>query len=163
SLRACATADGGALVACGVREVAPREEELARLEERLFELKPPPQHGPLTPPAALPPLDVARLDDLLVLAAEEPPARREPSAAGATSTTRGLFELADHGTLFLDEIGDMSPALQAKLLRVLQEGTFTPIGGTGEHRADVRVLAASHKDLGALVKHGAFREDLYYR
>lgn len=82
---------------------------------------------------------------------------------GASRDTRGLFELADGGTLFLDEIGDMSASLQAKLLRVLQEGTFTPVGGSEERHSDVRIIAATHKDLAAEVRRGAFREDLYYR
>src|SRR5690606_26640323 len=64
---------------------------------------------------------------------------------------------------FLDEIGDMSPALQVKLLRVLQEGTFTPVGATKPVQVDVRIIAASHKDLTKMVERGEFREDLYYR
>lgn len=76
---------------------------------------------------------------------------------------KGLFELADRGTLFLDEIGDTSPAMQVKLLRIIQEGTFTPVGGTEQKHVDVRILAATNKDLQVLVKEGTFREDLYYR
>ena len=85
------------------------------------------------------------------------------SFTGAVKDQKGLFEVADGGTFFLDEIGDMSPALQVKLLRVLQEGTFTPIGATRPVKVDVRIIAASHKDLGAMVARGEFREDLFYR
>ena len=82
---------------------------------------------------------------------------------GAVSDKPGLFEIADSGTFFLDEIGDMSPALQVKLLRVLQEGTLTPVGATKPVKVDVRIVAASHKDLQAMVAAGQFREDLFYR
>jgi transcriptional regulator with PAS, ATPase and Fis domain len=82
---------------------------------------------------------------------------------GAVVDKRGLFEEADTGTFLLDEVGDMSPALQAKLLRVLQEGTFTPVGGTQTKKVDVRIIAATNRDLAAMVKKGTFREDLYYR
>lgn len=75
----------------------------------------------------------------------------------------GLFELANQGTLFLDEIGDMPLDLQAKLLRVLQEGTFRKIGGLEEQRVDVRVIAATNKDLLSMVQKERFREDLFYR
>jgi two-component system, NtrC family, response regulator HupR/HoxA len=85
------------------------------------------------------------------------------SFTGAVRDKKGLFEVADQGTFFLDEVGDMSPALQVKLLRVLQEGTFTPVGGTQVREVDVRVIAATHKELAELVKKGLFREDLYYR
>lgn len=85
------------------------------------------------------------------------------SFTGAMRDKKGLFEVADGGTFFLDEVGDMSPALQVKLLRVLQEGTFTPVGGTQHRQVDVRVIAATHKDLHQLMKKGEFREDLYYR
>src|SRR5205085_4337318 len=74
-----------------------------------------------------------------------------------------LFEEADQGTLFLDEIGDLSPPLQAKLLRVLQEHRIKPVGGNEESEVDVRLVAATHQDLSALVRSGRFREDLYYR
>jgi DNA-binding NtrC family response regulator len=82
---------------------------------------------------------------------------------GAIATQRGLVEEAHKGTLFLDEIGDVSPALQAKLLRVLQEKEFIPVGSTRVRHADVRFLAATNKDLEAEVAKGSFREDLFYR
>jgi two-component system, NtrC family, response regulator HupR/HoxA len=82
---------------------------------------------------------------------------------GAVKDQPGLFQVADGGTFFLDEIGDMSAALQVKLLRVLQESTFTPVGGTKPVRVDVRIIAASHKDLAYMVQHKQFREDLFYR
>jgi transcriptional regulator with PAS, ATPase and Fis domain len=82
---------------------------------------------------------------------------------GAIADKQGLFEAADGGTFFLDEIGDMSPALQVKLLRVLQEGTFMPVGDTTVRRTDVRIIAATNRDLRAMVARGEFREDLYYR
>jgi two-component system response regulator HupR/HoxA len=82
---------------------------------------------------------------------------------GAVVDKRGLFEEADTGTFLLDEVGDMSPALQAKLLRVLQEGTFMAVGATQTRKVDVRIIAATNRDLAAMVKKGTFREDLYYR
>jgi two-component system response regulator FlrC len=82
---------------------------------------------------------------------------------GADKARRGRFEVADGGTLFLDEVGEMSAALQAKLLRVLQERSFERVGGTTTLDVDVRLVAATHRDLRAEVKRGAFREDLYYR
>jgi transcriptional regulator with PAS, ATPase and Fis domain len=85
------------------------------------------------------------------------------SVTGAVKDQKGLFETADGGTFFLDEIGDMSAALQVKLLRVLQEGVFTPVGGTKPVKVDVRIIAASHKDLASMVQHKQFREDLFYR
>jgi two-component system response regulator HupR/HoxA len=85
------------------------------------------------------------------------------SFTNAVRDKKGLFELADNGTLFLDEIGDTSPAMQVKLLRVLQEGTFIPVGGTEQRKVNVRVLAATNKNLEQMVKDGTFREDLYYR
>ncbi len=82
---------------------------------------------------------------------------------GAVSDKPGLFEVADAGTFFLDEIGDMSPALQVKVLRVLQEGTFNRVGDTDARQVDVRIIAATNRDLRAMVASGQFREDLYYR
>jgi DNA-binding NtrC family response regulator len=82
---------------------------------------------------------------------------------GAVRDRKGLFEVADRGTLFLDEIGDMSPTMQVKLLRVLQEGTLLPVGGTQQVRVDVRVIAATNRDLKEMIEQGTFREDLYYR
>ena len=81
----------------------------------------------------------------------------------ATHTREGRFAAAHGGTLFLDEIGDMSPNLQVKLLRVLQERSFEPVGSSRTQKVDVRVLAATHQDLGALIRSGDFREDLFYR
>jgi two-component system nitrogen regulation response regulator NtrX len=85
------------------------------------------------------------------------------SFTGATSMRRGKFELADGGTLFLDEIGDLHANSQAKLLRVLQEGEFHRVGGEQSIRVTVRVLAATNRDLAAMVAQGKFREDLFYR
>ncbi len=82
---------------------------------------------------------------------------------GASADKPGLFEVADTGTFFLDEIGDMSPALQVKVLRVLQEGTFTRVGDTEMRKVDVRIIAATNRDLAAMVADGRFREDLFYR
>ncbi len=83
--------------------------------------------------------------------------------SGALAQRRGRFEQADGGTLFLDEIGDMPAAMQAKLLRVLQDGEIARVGGTGEIKVDVRLLSATNKDIDALLADGRFREDLYYR
>jgi len=85
------------------------------------------------------------------------------SFTGALSQRRGRFELAHGGTLFLDEVGEMTHALQSKLLRVLQEGTFERVGGTKTVTVDVRVVAATNRDLQRLVAERVFREDLYYR
>ncbi|NUM76257.1 sigma-54-dependent Fis family transcriptional regulator, partial [candidate division KSB1 bacterium] len=82
---------------------------------------------------------------------------------GATASREGKFQLADRGTLFLDEVGDMSLKVQAKVLRVLQEGEFERVGGTKTQRVDVRVLAATNKNLEEEVRRGNFREDLWYR
>jgi two-component system response regulator PilR (NtrC family) len=85
------------------------------------------------------------------------------SFTGAISNKEGLFEVANGGTIFLDEIGETSPAIQVKLLRVLQEKEFRRIGGTKDVRVDVRIIAATNKDLDRAVAEGTFREDLYYR
>ena len=82
---------------------------------------------------------------------------------GATQRRQGRFELADGGTIFLDEVGDLPLDLQGKLLRVLQEGTFEPVGSSRTRRVDVRVLSATNRDLGRAAAEGRFREDLYYR
>jgi two-component system response regulator PilR (NtrC family) len=82
---------------------------------------------------------------------------------GATANKKGLFEVADKGAIFLDEIGDTSPAMQVKLLRVLQERTIRRVGGAEEISVDVRVVAATNRDLSEMVAAGEFREDLYYR
>jgi DNA-binding NtrC family response regulator len=85
------------------------------------------------------------------------------SFTGAIAQRKGKFELADGGTVFLDEIGDVSPKLQVDLLRVLQERRFFRVGGTTEIAVDVRVIAATHRDLATEVREGRFRDDLYYR
>ena len=82
---------------------------------------------------------------------------------GAIAQKIGRFELADKGTLFLDEVGDIPPALQPKLLRVLQEQEFERLGSTRTHQVDVRLVAATNRDLAEMVKRGEFRSDLYYR
>ncbi len=82
---------------------------------------------------------------------------------GATTSKPGKFELADGGTVFLDEIGDMSPDLQVKVLKVLEEGEFEAVGGSKTVKVDVRIIAATHRDLSEEVQKGNFREDLFYR
>ena len=82
---------------------------------------------------------------------------------GADRDTRGLFEVADGGTLFLDEVGEMSPAMQGKLLRVLQEGEFRRVGSERTRKVDVRVVVATNRDLSRMVEEGKFRQDLYFR
>ncbi|HEX7008693.1 MAG TPA: sigma-54 dependent transcriptional regulator, partial [Phycisphaeraceae bacterium] len=82
---------------------------------------------------------------------------------GATASRRGWFERADEGTLLLDEIGELPPAAQVRLLRVLQEGTFERVGAERSIRVNVRIIAATHRDLPAMVREGRFREDLWYR
>ena len=85
------------------------------------------------------------------------------SFTGAYKDKKGLFELADSGSFFLDEVGDTSPAMQVKLLRIIQEGTFFPVGGIEPKKVDVRIIAATNKNLKKMVEEGTFREDLYYR
>jgi len=85
------------------------------------------------------------------------------SFTGAVTTKPGLFEVADGGTVFLDEVGNISLSIQAKLLRVLQEREFTPVGGTKAKKVDIRLIAATNKDLEKMIKEETFREDLYYR
>src|SRR5688500_18370898 len=82
---------------------------------------------------------------------------------GATMSKRGKFALADGGSIFLDEIGTLTPAIQSKLLRVLQEREFEPLGAERTHRVDVRVIAATNRDLKQMVSDARFQEDLYYR
>jgi transcriptional regulator with GAF, ATPase, and Fis domain len=82
---------------------------------------------------------------------------------GAVAAKKGLFEVADGGSIFLDEIGDIPPETQVRLLRVIQEREFTPLGDTSPRRVDVRIVAATNIDLREAVRQGMFREDLYYR
>jgi formate hydrogenlyase transcriptional activator len=88
---------------------------------------------------------------------------RKGAFTGAIAQKIGRFELADRGTLFLDEVGDIPPQLQPKLLRVLQEQEFERLGSTHTHHVDVRLVAATNRDLAAMVKRTEFRADLYYR
>lgn len=85
------------------------------------------------------------------------------SFTGALSEKKGLFEIADKGTLFLDEIGDMNMEIQARLLRVLEDGSFYRVGGTEQKKVDVRIIAATNKPLKELIEQGLFRKDLFYR
>ncbi|MEZ4752030.1 MAG: sigma 54-interacting transcriptional regulator [Bdellovibrionota bacterium] len=85
------------------------------------------------------------------------------SFTGAVKDKKGLFEVSDGGTFFLDEIGDTSHSMQVKLLRVIQDGTFIPVGATEPRKVDVRIIAATNRDLKGMVERGEFREDLYYR
>jgi len=88
---------------------------------------------------------------------------RKGSFTGAHQDRPGLLATAHGGTLFLDEVGEMPPAMQVKLLRFLQEGTYTPVGGRQSESADVRIIAATHRDLDSMVADGRFREDFFYR
>jgi len=88
---------------------------------------------------------------------------RRGAFTDAKENKKGLFEIAHRGTLFLDEVGEMKPSLQPKLLRFLETQTFTQVGGTKEIQVDVRVIAATNRDLAELVREGTFRDDLYYR
>ena len=85
------------------------------------------------------------------------------SFTGAVATRKGWFERADGGTLFLDEVGELPPAAQVRLLRILQDGSFERVGGQRPLHVDVRIVAATHRDLHAMVADGRFREDLWYR
>ena len=85
------------------------------------------------------------------------------SFTGADNNRKGLIEIAEKGTIFLDEIGEMSPMLQVKILRVLQERKFRRVGGNEEVDADIRIIAATNRDLAKMVAEGQFREDLFYR
>ncbi len=88
---------------------------------------------------------------------------KKGSFTGANADKQGLFQAADGGTLFLDEVADLPLSMQVKLLRAIQEKAVRPVGAQQESKVDVRILSATHKDLGQLVKEGRFREDLYYR
>ena len=112
-------------------------------------------HGPLIK------VNCAALVETLLLS--ELFGHEKGSFTGASARKRGRFEMAEGGTLFLDEIGDISPATQVALLRVLQEKTFERVGGVTPIHANVRIICATHRDLKALVARGEFREDLYYR
>ena len=85
------------------------------------------------------------------------------SFTGADTNKKGLIEVAEKGSIFLDEIGEMTPLVQVKLLRVLQERKYRRLGGTEEVEADIRVIAATNRDLSKMVAEGTFREDLFYR
>ena len=88
---------------------------------------------------------------------------KKGSFTGAIADKEGIFKVADGGTIFLDEIGELPLLLQVKLLRVIQEGTFRPVGSTDDVKVNVRLISATNKDLGKEVKEKRFREDLYYR
>src|SRR5699024_8167847 len=88
---------------------------------------------------------------------------KKGSFTGASADKLGLFQAADQGTLFLDEVAELPQHMQVKLLRAIQEKAVRPVGTSREEAIDVRILCATHKDLGQLVQDGAFRRDLYYR
>ena len=106
-------------------------------------------------------INCAALSDSLLLS--EMFGHEKGSFTGAVKQKIGKFELADSGTLFLDEVGDMSLDIQSKLLRVLEERSFERVGGTKKILVDVRIIAATNKDIKELIKEGKFRQDLYYR
>ncbi len=118
-------------------------------------------HGASERYGNLVPVNCADLSETLV--SSELFGHERGAFTGADRQHRGFFEQAHRGTLFLDEIGDLPRGAQARLLRTLQEGTIRRLGGTSEIRVDVRVVAATHKDLPAMVRAGTFREDLYHR
>ena len=117
----------------------------------------------LSPRAPQPfvPINCAAIPDTLL--ESELFGHEKGSFTGAIARRQGCFELANHGTLFLDEIAEMTPVTQVKLLRVLQERSFRTLGGQREQKVDVRVIAATNRDLPAMVSDGRFQEDLYYR
>src|SRR6266850_1366029 len=103
------------------------------------------------------------MQEVFRLVEQVAPARSTILFTGAVAAKKGLFEVADGGSIFLDEIGDIPPETQVRLLRVIQEREFTPLGDTTPRRVDVRIIAATNIDLREAVRQGSFREDLYYR
>src|SRR5918999_204578 len=104
-----------------------------------------------------------KMQDIFQLVDQVAPARSTVLITGESAAKKGLFEVADGGSIFLDEIGDIPPETQARLLRVLQEREFAPLGDTSPRKVDVRIIAATNIDLKEAVRQGSFREDLYYR
>jgi transcriptional regulator with PAS, ATPase and Fis domain len=125
------------------------------LTARLIHLKSSRASGPFVP------VDCTALRDTLV--ESQLFGHNRGAFTGADRSTMGFFRAADGGTLFLDEIGELPPPSQAKLLRAIQEGVVTPLGATTGISVNVRVIAATHRDLAAMVREGTFRQDLYYR